>query len=260
MRRPRATVERDLLDRQQRSQRAFFAALARGSAGAKLLELDRVQATVVPVRQWFSIFNGVFYDEPAQLERAHAALAAEYEAAAVKAWTVWVPPDEPRAAHALERRGHVLDSTPMLFAAEIDSLDLAQRTEIDLDPAPTWEAIARVNDRAHGVLEQWSMAAVFQTMDDSDSHLYLARDGQATSSALIAREHDRDCYLWFVATVPEARGRGIAGELVRHALREARTRGCTTTSLESTTVAEGMYQHLGYKPLGRYEMWEHRSA
>ena len=250
--------ESELRARQKASQRAFYRALAGGSPGAALLELDGIQATVVPVREWFSIFNSAFYDDPADLERAHPRLAAAYAAAGARAWAVWVPPNEPRAAAIARDRGHVLDSTPLLFAAEIDALDLEPRRALDLDPQPTWERVARVNDLAHGVLEPWSMAAVFQTMDDPASRLHVARDNGNPVAALIAREHAGDCYFWFVATVPEARRAGLAAELMRHALREARERGCSTTTLESTAVAEPLYAGLGYTPLGRYEMWEAR--
>jgi ribosomal protein S18 acetylase RimI-like enzyme len=131
---------------------------------------------------------------------------------------------------------------------------------LDLDLDPSWELVARVNDRSHGVLEPWTMAAVFSTMCDPASHLHVARkDGEAIA-ALIAREHEGDCYFWFVATVPEAQRSGTASELMRHALREARRRGCTTSTLESTMVAEATYRRLGYRALGRYEMWEARST
>lgn len=252
-------MEQQLRARQKASQRAFYRAMAGGYPGAELLELDGIQATVVPVREWFSIFNSAFYDDPAQLELVYPRLAAAYEAAGVKAWSVWVPPDEPRAPAILGSRGHVLDSTPMLCAAEIDTLDLAPRRELDLHPAPDWELVGEVNDLAYGVLQPWSLAAVFETMDDAASHLHVARAGGQAACALIAREQGGDCYFWFVATVPGARGAGFASELMRHALREARERGCTTTTLESTAAAEKMYAQLGYTPLGRYEMWELRT-
>jgi len=255
-----AVDERELRDRQSESQRGFYRAVASGSHGARLLELDGVQATIVPVREWFSIFNSVLFREPAELECAHPTLAAEYEAAGVKAWTGGVPPDDRRAVSILESRGHLLDSTPMLFAAHIDALDLEPRVELELDPGPTWEVVGRINDHAHGVLEPWSMTAVFETMDDPASRLHVARQDGVPVAGLIAREHECDCYFWFVATVPEAQGSGVASELMRRALRDARERGCTTTSLESTKVAERMYAQLGYQPLGRYEMWELRSS
>ena len=253
-------TETSLRARQKASQRAFYRAMASGSPGAELVELDGIQATIVPIREWFSIFNSAFYDDPAQLEHGYARLAAAYEAAGVKAWTVWVPPDEPGAVAIVESRGHVRDSTPMLFASEIAALDLAPRRALDLDPSPGWELVGQVNDRAYGVLPPWSLAAVFETMDDPASHLHIARDGGEAACALIAREHDGDCYFWFVATAPDARGAGLASELMRHALRDARSRGCTTTTLESTAAAEEMYTRLGYTPLGRYETWERRTA
>jgi ribosomal protein S18 acetylase RimI-like enzyme len=252
--------EAELRARQKASQRAFYRAMANGSPGAALLELDGIQATAVPVREWFSIFNSAFYDDPSQLERGHAALADAYDAVGVKAWAVWVPPDEPRAPALLQRRNHVRDSTPMLFASDIATLDLAPRRELDLHPSPGWRLVGQINDRAYGVLEPWSLAAVFETMDDPDSHLHVARVDGEPASALIAREHGGDCYFWFVATAPDARGAGLASELMRHALRQACERGCTTTTLESTAAAERMYTRLGYTPLARYEMWECRKS
>jgi ribosomal protein S18 acetylase RimI-like enzyme len=214
----------------------------------------------VPVREWFSIFNSVFYDRPDALERRLAALGAAYKAAGIKAWTVWVPPGDHETARLLDRRGHEPDSTPMLFAASIDSLDLNPLVDLDIDPDPTWKLVAEINDRAHGVLEEWSMAAIFQSMNDPASNLHVARHNGTPACALIAREHEADCYFWFVATIPEARGRGLASELMRHALRAALERGCTTTTLESTKMAESLYSRLGYRSLGRYELWESRTA
>jgi ribosomal protein S18 acetylase RimI-like enzyme len=250
----------ELRNRQVQSQRAFYRALASGSSGAELFEPPGIQATLVPVREWFSIFNSVFYDHPDDLERTHAALTAAYEAAGAKAWTVWVPPGDDQAPRVLQSRGHLLDSTPMLFAAPLGALDLERTMELDLEREPTWSLVAEINDGAHGVLQEWSMAAVFETMNDPASHLHIARQNDTPVSALIAREHEDDCYFWFVATIPEARGGGIARELMRHALRNARDRGCTTTTLESTKMAETMYERLGYRSLGRYQMWERRTS
>lgn len=171
---------------------------------------------------------------------------------------MWVPPGDELAPDSLEARGHELDSTPMLMAAEISAIDLEPCLELDLVPEPSWEMVARCNDRAHGILEQWSMAAVFETMNDPASRLWAASvDGQP-ASVLIARELDGDCYLWFVATAPEAQRRGLASELMRRALRDASARGCTTTTLESTKIAETLYADLGYQALGHYQMWELR--
>ena len=83
-------IDLDLLRRQRASQRAFYRALSGGSPHSRLLDLDgAVQATVVPVRPWFSIFNSVLYEDVFSLERALPALEDAYASAGVKAWTVW---------------------------------------------------------------------------------------------------------------------------------------------------------------------------
>lgn len=253
-------IEELLRRRQVASQRGFFRALGGGAPGSRCLELEGVQATIVPVRPWFSIFNSVLYLDHQALRHALPELARAYDEAGVKAWTVWVPPGDEAAAQLLESAGHALDSTPMLMAAPLEDIDLEPRLSLELEPEPSWETVARCNDRAHGVLEAWTMAAVFETMDDGATYRYAARHEGQVASCLLAREGEGDCYLWFVATAPEAQRQGLAAELMRLALRNASQRGCDTTTLESTRMAEPVYQRLGYRPLGRYSMWERRAA
>jgi ribosomal protein S18 acetylase RimI-like enzyme len=254
-----APGDRELRRRQAGSQRAFYRMLAAASPDARLFELQGVQATIVPVRPWFSVFNSVLYEDVRALQTRLPIVAEQYERAGVGAWTVWVPPGDQRAKEVLKAAGHLRDSTPLLMAAPISAIDLQSRIQLDLLERPTWNDVACCNDRAHGVLEPWSMAAVFQQADDPDSHLYAAACDGKVASALIAREHQGDCYFWFVATRPDAQRRGLASELMRRALREARSRGCKTTTLESTRAGEPVYARLGYAALGRYEMWERRS-
>lgn len=254
-----AVDEEELRRRQASSQRAFFRTIAAGSPRARLLERPGVQATIVPIRPSFPFFNSVFYDDARALEASLPALVHEYAHAGVTAWTVWVPPGDADASALLESAGHVSESSPLLMAAPISALDVDRDCGPELAAKPRWEDVARCNDRAHGVPEEWTMAAAFEHAEDPACHLYaVAREGKAVS-ALAAREHDGDCYFWFVATVPEAQGEGLASALMRHALRSARERGCKTTTLESTPAGESMYERLGYRAFGRFGMWERRA-
>jgi hypothetical protein len=45
---------------------------------------------------------------------------------------------------------------------------------------------------------------------------------------------------------------------MRLALRDARDRGCETTSLEATAAGEPVYRAIGYRALGALQMWERR--
>jgi ribosomal protein S18 acetylase RimI-like enzyme len=255
-----ALDELELRRRQAASQRCFFRIIASASRGARLFELGDVQATIVPARPSFSFFNSVFYEDAHALERALPALDSTFTSAGVTAWTVWVRPGDAHARSVVEAAGHVFDSGPTLMAAPVDAIYLDDPVELDLLEVPGWAEVARCNDLAHGVPDAWSMGAAFEQADDPASHLYaIARDGEVVST-LVAREHDGDCYFWFVATVPEAQGQGLARGLMCHALRQAVRRGATTTTLESTRAGEALYTGLGYQAFGRYELWERRAA
>jgi GNAT superfamily N-acetyltransferase len=63
-----------------------------------------------------------------------------------------------------------------------------------------------------------------------------------------------------VATHPTAQRQGLSTALIKQALRAARERGCTTSSLEASAAGRPVYERLGYRPLGRLAMWEHSTA
>jgi ribosomal protein S18 acetylase RimI-like enzyme len=82
-------------------------------------------------------------------------------------------------------------------------------------------------------------------------------DGRPAAVAL-ALHHNDDCGISFVATIPDARRRGLATEVMRQALRDAQDKGCTTTTLQATDVGERLYENLGYRRLCAMQLWEPR--
>jgi predicted acetyltransferase len=88
-----------------------------------------------------------------------------------------------------------------------------------------------------------------------DFHLYVAED----AAALAIRDCDGDAGVWLVATLPEARGRGLAGGLLALAMHEARERGCDISTLQATRAGEPVYARLGYEKFGSIGMWEKRA-
>ena len=67
--------------------------------------------------------------------------------------------------------------------------------------------------------------------------------------------HEQDCGVYAVGTVPGWRRRGLARSLVEHVLADARGHGARTATLQSTRIAQQLYQSLGFEPAGRYEEW-----
>ena len=68
-------------------------------------------------------------------------------------------------------------------------------------------------------------------------------------------QHEHDCGIYTVGTMPGWRRQGIARMLVEHVLADAQERGARTASLQSTPMGEQLYRSLGFQPAGRYEEW-----
>ena len=80
-------------------------------------------------------------------------------------------------------------------------------------------------------------------------------------AGLLTADHEGDCSVWWVATAPDARGRGLASGLMRRALADGRERGARHPTLQATEVGRPVYERLGYRALrARCEMWERREA
>jgi GNAT superfamily N-acetyltransferase len=67
--------------------------------------------------------------------------------------------------------------------------------------------------------------------------------------------HGTDCGIYAAETVPGWRRRGLATALLRHVLGVAEAEGARTATLQSTRMAQGVYESLGFVAAGRYEEW-----
>lgn len=248
--------ERDWIGLVRAGMPPFWKAMAL-DAGGSAWERDGVLGSVVPVAPKRSVFNSVFYEDPAVLLASLDELAAAYERAGIEAWTVWVPEDDAETAAALEAAGHKLDAEPRAMAMETADL-------IAPDPDPAleirehydMEELARLNEIAYGYPPGDFAAAAAMKLEGL--HVYFAElDGERTGTVALW-DHRGDGILAWVATLPEARGRGISTSLTAHAVAEAVARGVETTTLQATKLGYPVYERLGYRDYGVLQMWERR--
>jgi GNAT superfamily N-acetyltransferase len=244
-----------LYARMHANLREFFRLTARASPGARAAELPGLTASVVPLTPDRSVMNSVVYETAEDLERALPDLGAIYSDAGVRAWTVWVPAQDTRAAGALSAAGHLLDAEPAVMCMELSALEAPRPDDLELDPEPSVAVLADLNDRAYGYDRPDFSLGLAELRGVT---VYVACVDGVPASCLGALDHEGDCCITLVATRPEARGRGLAGRLMALALHEARERGCTTTSLQATKMGHPIYAALGYRDLGPIQMWEHR--
>lgn len=245
-------------DRMLRSMRAFFRLVGRSSEGAHVVELDGVIASVCPKVPERSLPNSVVYESQEDLVAALPELARRYEAAGIGAWTVWVPEEHSRAAAALADAGHVLDADPAAMTVELDELreprdELTYRTGDELMPV-----VAAINDSAYPF--QGTPFADFTAQHPHGvTHNYVGYLDGEPAAAVVILPVDGDASAWDVATLPEARGRGLARRLMQRALWDAREQGCDMSSLQATKLGEPVYARLGYRRHGTLQMWERRA-
>jgi GNAT superfamily N-acetyltransferase len=218
------------------------------SHAGELVEEDGWIACVLPHAPHSSILNCVV-GEP-DVERAQAI----YQQAGIAKWGVWLDATDVAAAKRLEDAGLTLDSVPVVMGAELDALDLEHALEtqpVDL------RTLGAINDRAYGYedgrLEQ-TLAALPPTSVDP----HAVHDGGEPVAVTFILDVQDDASVGWVATLPRARRRGLAGGVIRAALRKANERGRTSTTLWASAMGAPVYERLGYRILGHVHLWERR--
>jgi GNAT superfamily N-acetyltransferase len=218
------------------------------SHAGSLHEEDGWIACVLPEVPDSSILNCVV-GEP-DVQRAQAV----YDAAGVTKWAVWLDSKDVAAARRLEDAGLVLDSVPVVMGAQLDAMDLedaAITQPVDL------RTLGAINDRAYGYEDgrlERTLAAVPATAVDPHS---FHEDGAPVAVTFTFDVGD-DASIGWVATLPEARRKGLASGVIRAALQQARQRGQTSTTLWASDMGTPVYERLGYRSLGHLHLWEKR--
>jgi GNAT superfamily N-acetyltransferase len=245
-------------ERMYQSFAACFRANARGSTGARLVERDGVVAAVTPASPERSVFNSVLYERPKALAAALDELTQTYEEAGVRAWTVWVPEGDRGTAELLDSAGHHLDANPAGMVLDMADLPETDLGDLEWDSEATIEEVWRVNDLAYGY-EPGTFERGIGRPPQGTYRFYRARlEGQPVC-IVGTLDHEGDCGVYWVATLAEARGRGLGGRLMHAALAEGRERGCDISTLEATKLGRPVYERLGYRDLGALQMWERRT-
>ncbi|HEY7456094.1 MAG TPA: GNAT family N-acetyltransferase [Solirubrobacterales bacterium] len=231
-------------------------AFGSGDPRSRLIRGEGLLAAVVPSAPQRSVFNSVYYDDPAVPAREYEALAAAYGEAGVVAWTVWVPDEDRATARLLAERGHLLDAAPRAMALDLADLADAPPTPAGVEPGPCDPPTAAdLNDRAYGYADDG-----FRTALSGQTAIRwhgAHADGDPVGCVGTIAVGD-DCCVTGVATPPEHQRRGIAGWLLWRALAEAREGGMASASLQASRAGAPAYERLGFADLGFVEMWELR--
>jgi ribosomal protein S18 acetylase RimI-like enzyme len=244
---------------QQRGLHDWVALLGSSSPGAGTWERDGVIASIVPSCPQRSICNSVAYADADALAAALDELPDVYEGAGIAAWTVWAPEFDRAAIALLEGAGHKLDGSPRAMSidlADFEALDLGDLDwDLDLDPAD----LGRINDLAYVLPADSGVAAALVGLPRLENlRLYRALTDGEPACVSATLDHGADLGVYFVATHPEHRGRGLASRLMSLALVQGRERGLETSSLQGSPMGTPIYLRLGYSEDFTMNMYERR--
>lgn len=225
-----------------------------GHAGpGAVLERDGLVASVVPNAPESPTLNAAVAIEPDAALTHLNHLADRYATANVKRWGVWLDGGAADMAAQLSKAGMVVTSANPGMGAALDRLQLSAATPRQADLI----TVGRINDLAYGNFDS-RLERTLAPLPNGILHAYRADlDGQPAAVAM-ALHHHEDCGMSFVATIPEARRKGLATTVMRQALTHARRTGCTTSTLQATDVGERLYSNLGYQRLCLMQLWEPR--
>jgi GNAT superfamily N-acetyltransferase len=240
-----------------------LAAWIRGGAAmgveSLVIERDGVAAQVSPAVPDASLFNSVTYREADALGAALPDLEAIYEEAGVRAWTVWAHESDLEATALLRDAGHALDGAPEGMGCALDDLVAPDGLdELDYTDNPPVEDLQAVLADGYGFPLEISRRAVGAVPAGPGTLVGVAlADGRpaCTVQVLMAGE---DAGVYAVATIPDARGRGLARRLQYVLLQRARDLGARTTTLQASEMGRPVYAALGYESFGPMNMWERR--
>ena len=226
-----------------------------GHAGkGRTIQWDGLVASIVPNAPDSPTLNAAVALDPEQTLTHLPELERLYATTAVRRWGVWLDASATDAARQLAQRGLLMTNASPGMGAAIDDLKHDGTTTNPTDLA----TVGRVNDLAYGNYDA-RLERTLTPLPNGILHAYRAdlADGSPAAVAL-ALHNGEDAGISFVATVPQARRRGLAANVMRQALQDAHDNGCTTTTLQATNVGERLYTALGYQRLTVMQLWERR--
>ncbi len=225
---------------------ASWAALARTSPGARLVRSATSVAAVFPA--WEPLNNAIVLGDGATASAVAAEVGGVFAGAGVGRWALWLrgratdwdTPDEVRAVTRLER----------------DTTTLVMRARLGPGPATTEGVVpASVAAASRAGDEPVPVADLGEPETVPGLAAWVLVRGELAVASVWTYRHGTDCGVYAVGTAPAWRRQGLATALVRHVLADAERTGARTASLQSTYLATGLYESLGFVAVGRYEEW-----
>ena len=223
------------------------------SPRARVIETGRMVASLIPSAPESSVMNVAMAVESSETPERLDELAEAFREGGANKWGLWVRPEDAEAARVAREQGMVLDSLPAGMVARLDELPFEEAPECE---RPDFGTVGRINDIAYGY-DPPKMGPAIGGLPDTVRTYGASHDG-AIGCVAMAYDVGADTAVWFVATVPHARRRGLAAGVLKRLLLDARARGQRTASLQASQAGRPLYERLGFASVGTLHLYEQR--
>ncbi|MFY2556393.1 GNAT family N-acetyltransferase [Corallococcus terminator] len=201
-------------------------------------------------------FQQAYFTTPQALAEGLPALEAFYRGLGIPAWRVAVLPGDDEGSRVLGAAGYRPDSRiPAMGMALADAPDLPPT--FPLVETPEQDEMVDLNIRVWGkwddILTVWKQPPLLPV------HTLVAREEGRALACGFSLDVGDTAGVYMVVTLPEARGRGLAAEVMRGLLTGARQRGLAASVLQATEQGRSVYRKLGYRELGDWVNWMRRA-
>jgi len=230
------------------------------TAGSLLrsLALPGVWAFAMPAHPEAVHHHRVLYESAQALADAHGALEEFFLSHGIRDWHVQVPAGDAEVEQLLARLGHSPWEVLPAMGITLDGLVLAP-PRLTVERTRTQEELMPLNTEAFGrgapsTLYPW------HSQVHPHIHVYLLREGGQVLSGGLAHDLGDTTGIYMMATAASARRRGLAAEVLRALLLDARDRGQRAAVLQATELGHPLYRHMGFRELEVWNCWVRRAG
>ncbi|AKF79159.1 acetyltransferase [Myxococcus fulvus 124B02] len=229
-----------------------FKHLQRERGMLRHLGVPGLDAFSLPTYPAESHFQQAYFQTTQALAEGLPVLEDFYRRQGIPAWRVAVLPGQDEGARLLGAHGYRPDNRlPAMGLALADIPD--ERPTFPLVETESQEEMVALNVRVWGkwddILSVWNQPPRLPVRT-----LVAREEGRALACGFSLDVGDT-AGVYMVVTLPEARGRGLASEVMKGLLSHARARGLAASVLQATEQGRGVYRKLGYRELGDWVNW-----
>ncbi|WP_342377940.1 GNAT family N-acetyltransferase [Myxococcus stipitatus] len=215
-----------------------------------------LDAFCLPEHPTESHFQQAYFASPQALDRGLPALEAYFRSQGIPAWSVNVLPGDTEGGRILGAAGYRPESRIPAMGLALADLPEDPPT-FPLVHTPLQDEMVALNTRVWGKWED--ILTVWQRPPLLPVHTLVAREAGVPLACGFALDVGDTAGVYMVVTAPEARGRGLASEVMRGLLSGARERGLQASVLQATEQGRSVYRKLGYRELGDWVGWLQRA-